>query len=163
MVGDLVLGMVGLAGVFAGWCVRIVLCISRVAHEILLRLDDDYDRAYGSDAEGRQEEVISKSDEDRLSFHSLSKSGLRELSTRDLTVGWRLLVMVPLVVGGLLLVLTLGAWQVPRLGNLIFQYGVRLEYLWVGGLMLMMIGAYLMPLGNIVYRRACNSRIARDG
>jgi len=146
-------------GVFAGWFIRVVLCMSRVAHEVLLRLDDDYKRAYGTEAKARQEGAIPKSAEDGSSVHSLSKSDLRKLSTRDLTVGWRLLVMIPLVVGSLLLVLAIGAWQVPRLGNLVFQCGVRLEYLCLGGLVLMMIGAYLMPLGGIIYRRASK----RDG
>lgn len=151
---DLALGLFGFVGIFVAWFIRIVLCLSRVAHEVLVRLDDDYSRAYGIEAEGQREGVDRKSDDDGLSFHSLSKSDLRKLSTRDLTAGWRSLVMIPLVVGSLLLVLAIGAWQVPRLGNLVFQYGVRLEYLWLGGLVLMMIGAYLMPLGGIIYRRA---------
>lgn len=120
-----------------------------------IHLDGDCNFADGAETESQQERAIPKSHEDGLSFHSLSKSDLRKLSSRDLTAGWRSLVMIPLVVGGLLLVLAIGAWQVPRLGNLVFQHGVRLEYLCVGGLVLMMIGAYLIPLGNIVYRRAC--------
>ena len=154
MLGDLALGVAGLMGVFAGLFIRVILCLSRVAHEVLLRLDDDYNGVYGTDAEGEREGVKRKSAESGLSFDSISKSELRELSTRDLTVGWRSLVMIPLVLGGLLLVLSIGAWQIPRLGNLVFQCGVPLEYLCLGGLVLMMIGASLMPLGGIVYRRA---------
>jgi len=154
VLGDLAFGVAGLMGVFAGWFIRIVLCMSRVAHEVLLRLDDDYDGAHTTETDSHQEGIVRKSAEGGSSFHSLSKSKLRELSTRDLTAGWRLLVMVPLVVGGLLLALSIGAWQVPAFGTILLKRGVRLEYLCIAGLMFMSIGAYMMPLGGIVYRRA---------
>lgn len=154
MVSDLALGMVGLVGVFAGWFIRIALCISRIAHEVLRRVDDDYNSAHGTEVDGQRGESTPESAEVGSSYHLLAKSDLRKLSTRNLTAGWRLLVIVPLVVGGLLLVSSICAWQVPAFGTILLKRGVRLEYLCIAGLMLMSIGAYLMMFGGIVYRRS---------
>ena len=151
---DLVFYLLGFVGIFVAYFIRVFLCLSRVAHEVLLRLDDDYNSAYGTETESQQEGVIRKSAGDGSTFHSLSQSKLQRLSTRDLNAVRRLLVMVPIVAGVLVLVLSILAWQFPRLGNVVYQRGVRLEYLCLGGLMLMMIAAYLMQFGGIVHRRA---------
>ncbi len=150
---DVLVGVAGLSAVFLGVSIRLVLWAARIVHEILLGRGVR-EIAPRDEADGQHDRTAPKSSEDGSSIRSLSKSDLRKLSTRNLAPGSRLLVTIPIVVGSLLLALAIGAWQVPRLGNLVFQYGVRLEYLCLGGLVLMMVGAYLMPLGNIIYRRA---------
>lgn len=150
---DFGLGLVGLAGIFAGWLIRLALCVSRVAHEVLLRVDDDYRRAHRTEADRQQVGTIRKSAGVGLRVYSLSKSALRKLSTRDFTAGWCLLVVTPMIIGGLLLVFSIGAWLFPRLGDFVYERGVRMEYICLSGLVLMMIGAYLMPFGAILPTR----------
>jgi len=152
-VEDLTVSIFGCAAIAVGILFVVTTTLWQLAHELLLRLDDDYKHVFGPEAQEWQERTIPKSAEDGTRLDSHSRSKLRRLSTRSLTSGWRLLVMVPLALGGLLLVLSISAWQVPSVGNLVCQRGVRLEYLCLAGLVLMMIGACLMPLGGMVCGR----------
>lgn len=151
---EVVFGLIGLMGVFAGWMIRQALCLARVTHELLRRLDDDYNRAFCADAEGRQREANPKCADGETSLRSPVRPIMLKLSTRSFGAGWRLLVWVPLVVGGMLLTLSIVSWQVPSLGDFLCQRGVFLDYLCLSGLVLIVIGTYVMLLGVIVHRRA---------
>lgn len=131
---DLTICVFGCAAVTVGQFLVLFVTVCHMAYHILLRVDGRTDT--GS------------------SFQPPSNSWLRELSTRDLNVRWRLLVMVPLFVGVLLLLLAIGAWQVPTFDAILLARGVRLEYLCIGGVALMLLAACLIPLGGIVHGRA---------
>ncbi len=149
----LAISLLGVAAMATGWAVSLAYWMSRLAHEILLRLDGERDDRPGHVARNERDTDAAMHTEDD-STPPPSGTWLRELSTRDLRLGWRLLVVAPVILGGALLLLTVIASQAAALGNLVSQSGLRLEHLCVGGLALIMLGACLMPLGGVVSKQA---------
>ena len=151
--GDLALAVLGLLGIFAAWLIRVGLCMSRVAHEILLHLDEEYNETERTELARHQEVSSPKCGTGGLTYQLPLKYRLRELSTRDLRTSWRLLVVVPIVAGLVSLLLTIGAWRIRSLDVILQEWGVRLEYLCIAGLLSIAVGGYLMLLGGIVSKR----------
>lgn len=152
--GDLSLAILGMAGVAAGWGIRLGLCIARVAHEVLLRLDDDHRSGQGTEVDRQTETHPLERADVGSNAGSPFKSWLRELSTRELSVGWRFLVMVPLGFSAALSLLVIAARRFPGVDEFLHQRSVHLEYLCVCVLVLMSVPAYMMLFWGIICKRA---------
>jgi len=70
-----------------------------------------------------------------------------------MSIPWKLLVIAPLVVGVVILLMTIIAWKIPRIDNFLQNHGIFLEYLCLGGLLLMCLSSYLMILAGYSSRK----------